>query len=161
MQPETRRSLTVIAIALLSLAAASTLVGPAIAQSDNTTNVSDIAPYYENNSTSVQNDTWLEGRGDATLENTTGMFARIGTFVVGSGVRGENVWAGPLVLGLVLVGAALGALAGTAGIVAGSVVGVALVATLVQLGLAPAWVWAVVLFALGLVATTVYIRLNR
>lgn len=149
----------ILVVAILILAAL--VAVPSATAQENTTNASDVAPYYANNSTYIANESWMENRTDPTLENTTSLFTRLGTFIIGSGVRGQNVWAGPLVLGLVFIGAALGALAGNAGIVAGSVVAVAMLRGMVVVGLAPAWLWPVALFALGLVLTGIYIRSQR
>jgi len=131
-----------------------------VAAANNSSNVSDVAPYYTANDSQVMNETWLENNTEPTAENTTSLFVRLSTFVIGSGVRGNQVWAGTLTMGIVFGGAVIGAVAGVAGVVGGAVIGFAMLSGMVTLGMAPAWVWPVALFALGLILTGVYIRLQ-
>jgi hypothetical protein len=99
----------------------------------------------------------MAGAEEPSLDNTLDYATRVGTFIIGSGIRGQAVWAAPLLLGLVLVGGFIGASAGT-GVVAGSLLGVVSVVVLASVGLAPMWLRPVVLFLIALVLTGLYVR---
>lgn len=152
----------VITISLLAVVAS-----PAVAQQNNTTNnstnVSSYAPYYANESTDVNNESWMSGRENATLDNVVHMATRLGPFVIGDTTAPGDVGsAGMLVLGLVIGGTLLGTMAGAnVGSVGGSTLAFIVAAGLVGTGLAPAWMWAVLLMGLGLIGTAVFLRAVR
>lgn len=124
-------------------------------------NVSNKSPYYANNTTAIDNTSWFAGRENATLDNSLNMLTRISTFVIGGSSGGVGA-EGALITGLIVFGAVSG-LTGTSrvGTVGGAVMGVAVIAALVEAGLAPFWTYGIVLFAVGAVATKVFIRVVR
>jgi hypothetical protein len=138
---------------LVSLLAASVVVPTAAGQSTP-------APYYNNSTTDVPNETWMDGREDATLDNTTHYLTRVVSFVIGGGVGAQGGGAaGPLVAGLSVFGVVLGVVArGRTGSVGGGVMAIVAAAALVSAGFAPTWMYAVVVIALGLVLAGVFIR---
>jgi hypothetical protein len=146
---------------ILAVAAIAGGVGAgAVAAQTNTTNISDVGPYYANNSTSTPSG-WLTERQDPTLVNVSALATRVGTFIIGSGpsTQGGGGPAGALVLGFVIFGVVGSILRGSGvGSVAGPVVLIAAAAAIVSIGLAPTWLFAVVLLGLGLVVTTVVLR---
>jgi len=152
----------IIAAGLVAPAGAST-AGVA-AQENNTTNISDVASYYDNESAVVANESWMDGREIWTLDNGLNYLSRLSTFVIGSGhtAQGGAGSAGALVTGLVVFGVFAGMVVGSGvGAVAGAVLAVATTVGVIQIGLAPAWLYAVVLFLLGGLATTAFVRALR
>lgn len=146
---------------LLVVSLLAALAAPAAAQSTS-------VPYYNNSSTDdVNNETWLVGMEEPTLENVTGLLLRTGSYVIGTGdvggpEGGEGQATGAIVLGLTAFAVLLGILGGSGvGSVGGTVLSIAVAAGLVQTGFAPAWMWAVVLFGVGLLLSTVVIRALR
>lgn len=119
-------------------------------------NVTQKAGYY-NDSTGpegVQNESWMEGRRDATLANTTAFSVRLVGFVVGNGNA-----AAAFVTSLIMIGVYLGIVQGTSlGSVGASTVSVVALTGLVSIGFAPMWLYALVLMGLGVVATVVIVR---
>jgi hypothetical protein len=78
---------------------------PTAAPSTPTPALDDVAPYYAENDTTVDNESFFEGRRNASLENTTNFLTRIGPVVVGSGTAQGGVGdAGILVTGLLVGG---------------------------------------------------------
>lgn len=132
----------------------------------NGTNVSDEAPYYANQTPSVKNESWMDGRENATLDNVFHYASRFGTFVIGSGSDSTNVddprSAGPLLVGVVLLGAIMGTAVGSGvGSVGGGVLSMVGLFGLVAVDVAPTWVYAVGLFGLGIVLSAVFKRAVR
>lgn len=118
----------------------------------------EIAPLNEN-ITNPDTGNWTNGSTNATLSTIGNYLSRIPSVAVGGTGLGAS---GALVLGvLVTVGiiAIPGSVAG--GPVAGVVGGVAAIASVTALGLAPEWLYAVVLFVLGGVASGVIVRVWR
>lgn len=159
-----RRPFARIALALLLAALlAAVLVnglGVAAAQS-NDTNVSDNAPYYENESSEVNNESWFDGRENATLDNTVNFLTRIGGYVVGPGdtAQGGVGRTGPLILALVALGAVVSVGVGNGlGPVAGGVLGVTAIGGLTAAAVVPAWLYPVLLFVVGGVVSIIAIR---
>jgi hypothetical protein len=160
--PSKRSKFAAAAVGLLlvvSLLAA--LAAPAAGQSTS-------VPYYNNSSTDdVNNETWLVGIEDPSLENVTSLLLRTGSYVIGTGdvggpEGGEGQATGAVVLGLTAFAVLLGILGGSGvGSVGGTVLSTAVAAGLVQTGFAPGWMWAVVLFGVGLLLSTVVIRALR
>lgn len=129
-----------------------------------TESVGEKAPFYENATADPNNESWMAGHENPSLTNVTHYVTRLGGFVIGSGVEAQGGvgMAGPMLLGLVVAGALLSAGASPrVGVVGGSVLFVASVAVLATTGLLPTWLYAIALFAIGLVAATVLIRLVR
>lgn len=115
-------------------------------------------PYY-NNTTAVDNATWLEGNQDPTAENTTSLLGRVGTFIVGS-EQGSAL--GALLTSLMTGGMVVSMIGGSrVGMVSGATVGVTTLGGMTAAGLAPAWMWAIVVFGVGLVLTQVVIGILR
>lgn len=152
MEDHTKRWL---AAGLLLVATLVGVAAPAVA--DNT---SDAAPYYENNTTHVDNESWMAGREDPTLDNVLHYATRVGGFVIGLGdTTASGTAAGTLAFGLIIAGAMGGTLMGSGvGPVGGSVLGLIGLAGLISVGLAPAWTLAVSLVAVGIVLTLVVVR---
>ncbi|RDZ65979.1 hypothetical protein C5B90_06425 [Haloferax sp. Atlit-12N] len=143
-----------------------TIVIPGIVvaqESNNSTDINETAPYYANNSSNVSVDTWLEGRSDPTLDNITNIATRIGPFVIGGGSTSiGSAQAGALVTGLMVLAVFLGAVMGSGvGSAGGATIAVAIAAAIVQVGLAPQWMWAIVVLGVGIVMATVSIRAFR
>jgi hypothetical protein len=145
-------------LALLLVAGSAT---PAAAVNNST--IDTVAPYYDNVSDDVDNESWLRGIETPSIENATTLLTRLGSFVVGTktGSAADEA-AGALMVGLIVVGVTLGLVGPSqVGFVAGSVAGSVTIAALVIGGLAPEWLWAVVLFLIGTVAATVFYRVTR
>lgn len=145
----------VLACIITLVAVAMVMPVPAAAQ-DNTSD-----PYYNNTTATVDNESWMAGHENATLDNQVSMLTRISVVVVGSGptTQGGGGPAGVLIFGFVLVGAGVATMGrSNVGAVGGGALFVALAAGVVQLGFAPAWTWALILLGVGIVATTAYLR---
>lgn len=140
----------ILTLALLSAAA----LGSAGAAPRDLNNSS--AGYY-NETVTVDNESWMDGHENATLDNVLGMFSRISTFVIGAG--GDSSVVGSLLTSVVAGGIVLGIVGGSAiGIVAGVTVASLVLGALAAAGFAPAWLWAIAVFGIGLVLSTVVIR---
>jgi hypothetical protein len=150
-------SITVL-LALAALVGLGTLPGDAVAQTNNTTATP--PPYYENASNSTPSG-WLKDRQDPTLVNVSAMVTRLGTFVVGTGgtTQGGGGPAGVVVFGLTLIGVVLGVVRGSSvGSVGGPILLIAAAAVIVSVGLAPMWLYAVILLGVGIVAAAAILR---
>lgn len=124
---------------------------------ENETEIGDKAPYYEGNHT-VANESWMDGRENATLPNVLHMATRFGTFIVGGGQAAQDDIgpAGPLIVGAVFMGVMLGAVVGAGvGMVGGGVLSIVAVVMLTTIDAAPEWLYAVTLFGLGIVLAAV------
>lgn len=139
-----------ISILVLELVAIGLIASSAGAVNNTTANP------YNNTTPVVDNGSWMQGREDPTLDNSTHFVTRIGTFILGNN-GGSAV--GSLLIGLLVMGF-IGAAAGGSrfGVVAGAVIGMAAVAGLVEAGFAPVWTYGVLLFILGILATIVWRR---
>lgn len=129
------------------------LTGTAAAQQNTTT-----VPEYYNDTRNVSNEQgdWLNNDSNATVHSVTNLATRIGTFVVAGG-GGREV--GAVMIGLLVFGAVVSIVGGSApGMVAGVVVGTFTIAALAAAGFAAAWLWALVVFAIGIVLSTALIR---
>lgn len=156
----------VAVLALAGVVLAATVVGigmlsGATAANNSTTNVDDVAPYYANNSTEVNNESWMSGHENATLDNMVSMATRVGGFVIGNQQAQDGVGpANGLVLALVVFGVVATAGARSrVGTVGGIVLGIASAATLSTVGLAPRWLFAIIVFGVGLVAAAALLRI--
>ncbi|MGZ0745721.1 hypothetical protein [Haloparvum sp. AD34] len=164
MTGENQRNRRRTALAVAGIAALLTLVllasAPAVAE-NNTTNLSDKAPYYANETSDVANESWMQGRENATLDNILAYAGRIDAFIIGSGyeTQGNTGYAAPLLVGVLLAGGIIGTGVGTGvGLVGGGVIMVSTVYAFVQVGIAPQWLYALVLFGVGLILSTILKR---
>lgn len=141
-----------ISLVLMVLLVSSTFVGVAggLAVQNNTT----AAPYFANQSTQVDNESWMEGREEPTLDNSTHMLTRLSSFVIGEQRAQGGGWAGILITAIVTLGVMLGATFGAdLGPIGGATLSVVAIRALVGAGLAPPWIMAVALVLLGIAAT--------
>jgi len=121
-------------------------------------------PYYNDSSGTVDSGGWLSGLTDASLEDILELSVRVGPYVIGSGVAAQG---GVGSAGVLLTGALLGAIVMSTGIrarvgpVGGAVMAVATSFAFVSVGVGPGWLYAVVLFGVGLLATVALIRALR
>lgn len=154
-----------VAMLIVAVGLAMTLgAGGASGQATPTENVSEKAPYYNGTTPDVNNESWMAGREDPSLDNVTHFVTRLGPFVIGSGTtaQGGVGMAGPMVLGLVVAGLLLaGGANPRVGVVGGAVLFMGSVGALATVGLFPSWLYAVALFSIGLVSATVLIRALR
>jgi hypothetical protein len=95
---------------------------------------------------------------DLTLAGLVTLVGRIGVWLIGVGVAAPSgASAGALVTGVLLGGTMLGFVApARVGSVAGGVLGVSGLAAIVAVDAAPTWLYAVALFAVGLLTATVF-----
>jgi hypothetical protein len=138
--------------------------GSAGAVQENETNVSDKAPYYADNTSAVDNESWMEGHREPSLANILHYSTRFSSFVVGTGSpsQGGAGFTGPLITGMLVYGAVIaGMYQSGIGPVGGSVTMVVASFGLTTAGLAPMWVFAVGLFGIGGVLAWVLRRALR
>lgn len=144
-------AITAVALALVALAVLAGGSGAAAAQQANN---STLEPYYGNASDDVGNGSWMEGNENGTDPGAIFTYAgRVGSYVIG----GDGTGSGPLLTGMLLLGAMLGLVVGVpVGMVGGGVLAVLALFGVVGVGLAPAWLLPVAIFGIGmLVSTTV------
>lgn len=150
-----RITLLVAFLAVLSMAV---VPAGAAAQTNNTTNVSDVAPYYENESTQVDNQSWMNGRQNATLDNIVHYATRIGPFIIGgTGTSAQGGgYVGPAMISLFFLGFILSMLLSSrAGVVGSVTIAIAAGGGLASAGVAPGWLFAVALFVVGAILARV------
>jgi hypothetical protein len=158
-----------IAVVLVGLVLIGLITAPAAGQSSPTptatpTSTPTNTTYYEGANTDVNNETWLAGKEDASLEDQVSLLTRIATMIVGPGptTQGGGGPAGVLVFGMVLLGSAVAAVGrSTTGAIGGSAVMIALAGGIVELGFVPQWMWAVVLLGIGVMLTASFLRAAR
>lgn len=161
------RLLVVLAVLLLGVTMlAPSLVGGAAAAQEvnNSSNMTETAPYYANQSAPDSASGWFVGLKKPTLDNITGMAVRAGPALVGTGqtLPGGVGYAGPILIGIVVAGILLGSVwTSSIGIEGGAVVALTAAYGLVSAGLAPAWTKIVVLMLLGIVVATALFRATR
>lgn len=120
-------------------------------------NLSSRAPLFPNATTSPGLGNWTNGSQNASLDTMADYIGRVGGIVFGG--RGGVGAAPAILLGFVMMGVVVvGGSSVGAGPVAGAVAGISVIGVITAVGLAPAWLWAVVLFGLGAVATAVVVR---
>jgi len=147
-----RQTLTRLAVLSIVLVAAFGAIGGASAQNDT---LNETAPYYDG---AQEPDTsgWFEGVDPTTLSGLVAMIGRVGTFIIGGGASGVS---GSLLTGVAVAGIGVGSVArANVGGVAGAVLGITAVFTGAATGIAPQWISAVVMFAIGLVVASVLRR---
>lgn len=150
-----------VLVVLVAIVAIPLTAAPAVAQ--NETNTSDEIPgLYENETDDVDNESWMSGREDATLENVTHFATRFGTFVIGNDADSTDSASSSLVLGLIILGAMIGATAGAGvGLVGGGILAIASLFGIIAIDLAPEWFFAVALFLVGVLLSAVAKRQLR
>jgi hypothetical protein len=154
----------VLAVVCLLVAPAASPAATAAAQSTttttNTTNISDKAPYYANESPAIANQSWIAGRSEATLPNMTSYLTDIGTFVIGGGVAAQGGGsAGALLTGLVVAGVFVLAIGrAPVGSVGGTVLSVSVGGALTFVGLAPQWMYGLLVVPVAFVFATLLIN---
>ena len=147
-----RATLTRLAVVGIVLLAAFGAIGGASAQNDT---LNETAPYYDG---AQEPDTsgWFEGVDPTTLEGLIAMVGRVGTYVIGGGGTGIS---GSLLTGVVVAGIGVGSVArANVGGIAGAVLGITAVFAGAATGIAPQWISAVIMFAIGLVVASVLRR---
>ena len=145
-------ALMVIVAATVALVVSAATAAPAVAQT--TTNVSDVAPYYANESTTVNNESWYENTENATLDSMGAMATRFTSYFLGYGVMApDNAgFEGILITGIVMIAMFIGGVAMLPiGSVGGGVLAVIVGYSMTELGLAPDWFRVVLLFAVGMI----------
>ena len=165
------RRQTVIATALLLTSVL--LVGTVVvflqpvgtsAAANNTTNISDQAPYYDNESNISNPDPgWFNG-GNVTLDGVVDMVTRIPGYIIGTGQQDQSGtgFIGVLLTGLLMAGGALGMIMGAGvGAIGGTIVALAVGFGLTTVGLAPAFIRPILLFAIGILAATAFRRATQ
>lgn len=149
-----RKLLTTLLLALLAVSA---LAMPAVAQNN------DNATYYTEEDDSTGLAPWLSGLTDASLDDILSLAMRLGTFIIGGGVvaQGGVGSAGALLTGLLVSGvmAGIGFRSG-AGATGGLVVGLVSSFLFLSVGVGATWAYPVVLFVVGLIVATVFLRLT-
>ena len=112
-------------------------------------------PYYDD-AEEPETSGWFDGVDPTSLSGIVTMLSRVGTFVIGGGGTGIS---GQLLTGLAVAGIGVGSVArANVGGVAGVVLGITAVFTGAATGIAPQWISAVVMFAVGLVLASVFRR---
>jgi hypothetical protein len=142
------RRIWLLVMGLLLLATVAVSPAPAQSYYDNTT---DDQEFQEDR------DSWMADV-DLTLAGLVTLMSRIGTWLIGSGVAAPSgASAGALATGVIIGGMMLGFSApAKVGSVGGGVLGIGGVAAIVAIDAAPVWMYAVMLFALGLLAANVF-----
>ena len=147
-----RTTLTRLAVVALVLVAAFGAVGGVSAQNGT---LNETAPYYDG-AEEPDTDGWFEGVDPTTLPGLVAMIGRVGTFVIGGGGTGVS---GSLLTGVAVAGIGVGSVArANVGGIAGAVLGITAVFAGAATGIAPQWISAVVMFAIGLVVASVLRR---
>jgi len=151
-----RQLKTILAGLLLASCLFGVLIAPtAVAQDGVNNTTEEKAPLYED-AQQPDTDGWFAGV-DMTLPGLVTMISRVSTFVIGGG-GGAGV-SGQLLSGVVVLGIGVGTVArANVGAVAGSVLGVTAIFAGATVGIAPQWLTAVVMFAIGLVLASVFRR---
>jgi hypothetical protein len=118
--------------------------------------------YYnqsDNDNLDQDRDSWLSGV-DLTLAGLIMLVSRVGTWIIGTGIQSPSgAPAGALATGVMLGGLMLGMGASSrVGMVAGGTLGMSSIFAIAAIDFAPSWMYAVALFALGLLASAVIRR---
>lgn len=148
---------TVAAVLMLPIGASGSLA------QDNETNVSDVAPYYENSTATPDVENWTDGHRNPSLSNLLHWLSRLPNFVVGTGGAAQGGGsASTLMFSMVLLGGivSVGTRSGV-GVVGGSVLATAGIAGFATTAFLPAWSYVVLLFIVGGLLAAVAVRLWR
>lgn len=119
--------------------------------------------YYDGEPGTVDNSGWLGGLTDASLDDILTMLTRVGPWAIGSApAQGGVGSAGVLLTGGLVGSIVLGTgVRGRVGPVGGAVFAVASSFAFLSVGVGPGWLYAVVLFVVGLVVSVALIRAFR
>lgn len=150
-----KRALVAVLSALLIAFCLVTLTaGATVAQNNNTTD------FYDSwDNVSVDNESWMEGNENATLDNTTTMFTKVQTFVIGSNGDGSTP---VLFTGVLFVGVILGVTASSGvGLLAGGVLTVGALFGAQGVGIAPGWLYPLAMMGIGIVLASIAKRVLR
>lgn len=162
--PTLQRVLALATIALVVIGIAGVVItvalalgaAPAAAQSSN---ISTKAPYYANESSSVNNATWYENTENATLDSMGEMATRFMSYYIGYGGPAPDGagFEGVLITGIVMTALFVGAvLMLPIGSVGGGVLAVAVGYGMTEMGLAPGWFRVVLIFVVGMLVFVAY-----
>jgi len=156
--PTATRLLVAVLVVMSLLGGVAALSGGAQAQttttSTNNSSVDEKAPYYSNFSTETGQDAWLEGREEATLESLLSFIADVDTYVIGGGVtaQGGTGSAGAFITAAVVAAVFLLAIARSpVGPVGGATLAVVVGGGMTTAGIAPEWMYALLLMPLGFI----------
>lgn len=150
-----KRRIAILALAGMLLSSVALLGGHVAA--DSAGNVPD---YYDNETYSGADEGWF-GDGDASLEQVLNMTTKIPTYVVGTGEldQSKTGYVGLLLSGIIMAGAALGAVMGAGtGPVGGTIVALVTGFGLVSIGFAPGWTKVIMLFGIGALTALAFRR---
>jgi len=149
-----KRKLTIGLLAVLAVLSVAT--APALAQNENGT-------YYENETTETNEDVWLSGLTDASLDDIVTLALRLGGFIIGDGAAQGGVGsAGTLLTGLLVAGVMGGiGIRSGAGAAGGAVIAIAGASAFATVGIGATWAYPVVLFVAGLVVAGVLLKIFR
>jgi len=156
------RKRAILAVMLLAgmIVAPALAAAPAAAQ--NNTSVGEKAPYYEDETTHTNNESWMEGHENATVANTTHFATRFVTFIIGNEPGATDSTSSSLITGMVLMGALVGVAAGTGvGLVGGGVLAMVTLSGVIAVDLSPEWFFPVALFLIGVLLAAVVKRQMR
>lgn len=147
-----------VALALIVPLLATVGAGPAAAQS-TPENVSDVAPYYANESSDVNNESWYEGVDNATLDSMGEMATRFVPQFIGYGqmAPGGAGFEGILLTGIIMTALFIGAVMMLPiGSVGGGVLAVAVGYGMTEMGLAPSWFRVILVFVGAMLVFVAY-----
>ena len=152
-----RLGMMMLAVALVSLPLLTLGVGAASAQSGG--NISTVAPYYANESSSVNNQSWYEGIENGTLDSMGQMATRFMSYYIGYGeaAPGGAGFEGILITGIVMTAMFVGAVFMLpVGSVGGGVLAVVVGYGMTEMGLAPSWFRVILVFVVGMLVFVAY-----
>jgi len=154
----TNRRLVLVCLGLLVVLGS---LGAGVVAADNNSTDPD---YYDNSSNDTGQDVWMQGHEDPTIANITHYVALMQNYVIGGGMNAQGGVgsAGALLVGGIVVAIGIGTGVGSGlGTQGGVALGTALLGTLSGVGLLPEWMFALMLFLLGLSVLTSFIRSQR
>lgn len=140
------------------------VVSMPVAAQTTPTNISDVAPYYTNQSSDVDNESWYNGTTNATLDSLGDMASRLGPYFIGTGEMDPSGtgFQGILLTGFIMIAMFLGAWAMLpVGSVGGGVLAIVVGYGMTELGLAPQWFRVVLVFAVGVVAYVAFLQAQQ
>lgn len=147
--------IAVVVAGLVIAAAGVTMIIMSASTVPASANNSTLPGYYENETVSGPNSSNWFGSGNATLDQLIDMGMRLPGYIIGTGGSDPSGtgYVGLLLTGLLMAGSAVGVIMGIGvGPVGGAIAALSVGFGLSRVGLAPAWVRIIMLFALGLIA---------
>lgn len=154
----------VMLAAIIGVGITVALLATAPAAAQNATNVSDVAPYYANQSDAVPNGSYYNGTENATLDSIGDMATRLGPVFIGTGDMDPSGtgFQGALITGFVMILMFVGAWAMLPlGSVGGGVLAVVVGYGLTDLGLAPGWFRVILVFVVGVLAFVAFLQAQQ